>query len=156
MTEDILNPSGSGLSEREILDRHIQSLGEADRACERLARNADSNYLSPRGKDYGDLKRALTLMEGTCRQMAHYRGDTRWLKLGVVYAKAMRGSQAKFVGQRWAWYGELRALFRLGHVRLAELAEQKTGRSGLILPKRTDWLIMPDHKVPQPNRGTMH
>lgn len=146
----------SGLSEQEILDRHRQALGEADRACQNLSRNADPDHKAPRGKEYGDLKRALDNLEGSARQMAHHRGDTRWLKLGVVYAKAMRGAQQKFIGQKWAWFAELRQLFHLGHRRLAELAEEKTGRTGLILPKRTDWLVLPDWRSPFNPAGRLH
>lgn len=141
------------LTETDILDRHKQALGEAHRAAQNLGRNADPSYLAPRGKHYGDLKRALTALEGSCRQMAAWRSDARWLKLGVIYAKAMRGAQAKFVGQRWSWFNELMALFVLGHNRLDELQTMKTGRlsSSPILPNNPSaWLHLPDHKVPMP------
>lgn len=143
------------ISETEILDRHRQSLGEAHRACQRLGKNADPTYLAPRGHDYGNLKRALDTLEGSARQMAHFRADARWLKLGMLYAKARRAAQAKFVGQRWDYFGELMKLFELGHRRLEEL-QARTGTHGPILPSRpSEWLHLPDHKVPWPNRGPM-
>ena len=143
----------SALSENEILSRHKQALGEAHQAAQMLGKNADPEYLEPRSRHYGNLKRALNNLEGSCRQMAHWRGDARWLRLGVIYARAMRGAQAKFVGQRWAWFNELMSLFVLGQVRLDELQNMKTGRlsSSPILPSNPSaWLHLPDHKVPMP------
>lgn len=133
------------LSENEILDRHQQALGEARRACQHLGRNADPEYLAPRGAHYAHLTRSLKALEGSCRQMAHFRSDARWLRLGIHYARQMRTVQAKFVGQQWAWFNEFKALFELGERRLAELRDAKTGVSGAILPKRaSEWLILPD------------
>lgn len=137
------------LTEAEILSRHHQALGEARGACQRLGRNADADYLAPRGHDYGELRRALKALEGSSRQMAHFRADARWVKLGIVYAKAMRAAQAKFVGQRWSYFNELTALFELGLRRMNDLKDNRTGRLGAILPTQpTDWLILPDLKRP--------
>lgn len=137
------------ITENEILSRHKQALGEAHRACQRLGRNADTDYLAPRGNDYGDLKEALTLLEGSTRQMAHFRADARWLRLGVVYAKAMRIAQVKFVSQKWNAFNELKGLFELGHRRIEEL-QTRTGTTGPILPQNpSSWLTMPDVKLPQ-------
>lgn len=69
------------LTETEIVDRHRQALGEAHRACQRLGKNADDDYLAIRGPDYTALKEAVELLEGSARQMAHFRSDARWLKL---------------------------------------------------------------------------
>lgn len=148
------------LTENEILSKHTQALGEAHRACQNLGRNADPEYLAPRGHDYGNLSRALKALEGSARQMAHFRADARWLKLGIVYAKAMRGAQVKFVGQRWGYFNQLMALFELGVRRLDDLQNRKTGTSGPILPTRpaSEWLILPDHKpaLRPPWRGSVH
>ena len=140
------------LSETDIIDRHKQALGEAHRACQRLGRNADPDYMAPRGHDYSNLRRALQALEGSCRQMAHFRADARWIKLGVVYAKAMRTAQAKFVGQRWAYFNELTKLFELGQRSMEDLQSRKTGRLGAILPSQpTDWLVLPDLRIPRPH-----
>ena len=147
------------LTEVEILDRHAQALGEAHQACQRLGRNADPEYLAPRSRDYGNLKRALQALEGSARQMGHFRADGRWFRLGIVYAKAMRVAQAKFVGQRWAAFNEMMKLFDIGFHHLDELKNGRTGATGPILPKRaSEWLILPDHRVPMPPpwRGTTH
>jgi hypothetical protein len=133
------------LSEREILDRHRQALGEAKRACQKLSRNADPEYIAPRGEWYAELRSSLMLLEGSCRQLAHHRGDARWLKLGILYGKTMRSCQSRFVGQRWAWFGQLTQLFVIGQRNIDDL-DKSTGRIGPILPARpSDWLLLPNH-----------
>lgn len=140
----------TALTETEILDRHTQSLHEARQACQFLARQADPELLAPRGRHYQALKEALALLEGTCRQMAAFRDDARWLRLGMVYAKAMRLAQVKFVGQRWAAFGTMMGVFDNGLRNMTDLKDQRTGRRGMILPSRpSDWLVMPDFVVPQ-------
>lgn len=55
------------------------------------------------------LAEANKQAEGCCRQMAHWRGDTRWLKVGEIYAGMTRKASA--------------------------LATRRTGRAGtLIMP----------------------
>ena len=147
------------LSESEILSKHHDALGEADRACQNLGKNADPTYLAPRGHDYGNLKRALKALEGSARQMAHFRADTRWVKLGIVYARAQTQCQHKFVGQKWAYFNKLRELFVLGQRRMTALAEMRTGTRGPILPTQpTSWLVLPDWSAPRPPpwRGEVH
>lgn len=130
------------LSEQEVLSKHSQCLGEGHKACQRLGRNADPTHLAPRGHDYGELRRALKELEGTCRQMAALREDTRWTKLGIFYAKVMRAIQPKFVGQRWVWFGKLAELFEQGQRRVAELKDAKTGKLGPILPQNpSSWIL---------------
>lgn len=138
----------SDLTENDILDRHRDALGLAHRACQNLGRNAADDYLAPRGTDYGNLKEALELLEGSARQMAHFRADARWLKLGILYAKAMRLAQVKFIGQKWNAFNQMMPLFVTGKKHLEDL-QMKTGTRGPILPNRpSDWLVMPDWKSP--------
>ena len=143
-------------SEAEILSKHIQCLHEGRDACLELAKNADPEKAAPRGRPYGNLKRALKALEGTCRQMAFHRADARWTKLGFVYARAMRIVYAKFMDNNWAAFKEISQLFEIGLKRMEALATAKTGRTGAILPKRTDFLILPDVKTPGSFRGTTH
>lgn len=135
----------SDLTEAEILSKHQQSLKEARHHCAELARCADPMIIAPRGWRYTKLRTALQELEGTCRQMAHWREDARWLKLGIVYAKAMRTVQARFTLHDWQAFGKLVALFDKGLVSMEGLRDSRTGRSGMILPSQpTDWLILPD------------
>ena len=141
----------SALSEAEIVDRHRQALGEARTACQMLARQADPDQIAPRGRHYRMLKDSLKALEGSCRQLAHYRADARWLKLGIVYAKAMRTVQRAFVGQRWADFGSMTSLFEMGLRNMVDLKDQRTGKRGAILPSRpSDWLVLPDHRPAMP------
>lgn len=139
----------SDLTQSEILDKHRQSLKEARDACLWLARNADPDQIAPRGAHYRNLKTAMSELEGTARQMSAFRDDTRWLPLGILYgAKTARLAQKFFVQMDWTMFGKLAEVFANGLVRMDELATKKTGRVGPILPKRTDWLILPDHVPP--------
>lgn len=147
----------SNLGEREIIDRHCQALGEAHRACQELGRNADPDHIALKGGHYVALKAALDMLEGSARQMAHYRSDARWLKLGIHYAKVMRAVQVKFVGQRWAFFNQLMQLFTEGRRHMDDLATVKTGRIGAILPERpSDFLILPDWRPAMPRGVTVH
>jgi hypothetical protein len=146
----------SDLTEAEILDRHQDALGIAHRSCQSLGRNAADDYLAPRGQDYGELKEALELLEGSARQMAHFRADARWLKLGILYAKVMRKAQASFIAQRWNDFNKLMPLFVTGKRHLQDL-QMKTGTRGPILPQRpSDWLIMPDLPLMRPPPIRIH
>jgi len=147
----------SDLTELEILSKFNQSIREARDACAWLAKNADPEWLAPRGVHYRRLKTALSELEGCARQMSQFRSDTRWLPLGILYgAKAARLAQKYFVQLNWKGFGELTKLFDMSERRADELANAKTGRLGVILPTRTDFLMLPDHRVPMPNRGTRH
>lgn len=46
----------------------------------------------------GEILRSLAEFnkkcEGSCRQMAYWRGDTRWLQMGEVYAKMAQKATA--------------------------------------------------------------
>lgn len=146
----------SGLTENEILAKHEQSLKEAHRACQMLGKNADPDYIAPRGHLYGQLKRACMALEGSARQLAAFREDARWLKLGIFYAMVQRKNQAAFVGQRWGYFEKLQQLFTDGTARMNELRHAKTGKRGPILPARpSEFLLVPDHRVPWPNRGIL-
>jgi hypothetical protein len=142
------------LTEQEVLDRHLQALGEAHRACHNLGRNADIDILKPRGQDYGELKEALEALEGSARQMSHFRSDARWVRLGILYAKVMRTAQASFVAatidyRRWNDFNRLMPLFANGKRHLQDL-QARTGTLGPILPQNpSSWLVLPDLRIPK-------
>lgn len=85
--------------------------------------------------------------------MSMFRSDARWTKLGFVYARALRLIQKKFTAMDWLAFRDLIPLFENGLKRMDELATAKTGRTGPILPQRTDWLILPQN-VPKPSLWT--
>lgn len=138
----------TALTENEVLTKHQQSLGEADRACQELGRNADLEYFAPRGVHYRALTTAIKELEGTCRQMAAMRDDARWLRLGITYGKMLNLVQHKYGNHQWNFFNELRKFFVEQGVRnLAELKENRTARVGPILPHRaSQWLQMPANK----------
>lgn len=140
------------------MSRHRDALGEAHRACQALGSQVDPEKAAPRGRHYADLTKALKALEGTCRQMAHFRGDMRWVRLQFVYVRVMQVKQARFVSQNWAWFGKLTDLFVLGKRRLAELNEQKTGVRGPILAQRpSEFLTLPEPpKLWTPPGTTIH
>lgn len=145
------------LTERDITDRHTQALGEAWRAAQALGRNADPSYMAPRGGYYWDLRGALLNLEGSSRQMAHFRADARWVKLGIFYARILRQGQVKFVGQKWAWFAALKQVFELGERSMRDLETRKTGARGPVLPTQpTDWIIMPDLRIPSSDHRRLH
>lgn len=136
-------------TESECLAKHKDALGEAHRACQRLGKNAAEGVLKPRGRDYANLKTALEELEGSARQIAMFRRDARWLRLGILYAKTLQGCQRRFVGQRWTFFRDLMPLFENGKVQLEQL-QAKTGVIGAILPQRaSEWLIMPEWRAPK-------
>lgn len=72
------------LQETEILDKLIDSLRIAAQASDDIA------IRPKRGRTYRELRDALAEAEGACRQMAHWRGQYQWLKLGSIMAEAHR------------------------------------------------------------------
>jgi hypothetical protein len=142
----------SDTREVELFDRHIQALGEARRCCEHLGSQLDPEKAAPRGWAYAELKKSLKYAEDSLRQVAAYRSDTRWLKLAMIYARAMRAAQIKFVGQKWGWFTGLVKVLDAGLVNMDTLKHTRTGARGPILPTRpaSEWLIMPDWRLPRP------
>lgn len=134
------------LTEQEILDRYIQSTKEAKDCAVWLGGQADAGNMAPRGSRYARLREALRRMEGCCRQMAHWRADARWLKLSIVWGKAQRLVQAKFVGQRWAAFSAMVPYFDNAIFQMESLRDRKTGKTGAILPTpgAMDWVRVPD------------
>ena len=140
----------SGLTEQEVLSKYKQSLAEARDACQWLAKNADPLYFAPRGRHYRLLKTALKELEGASRQMCAFRSDTRWVRLGIHFAKRMQVVQRLFANHNWLAFGQLVALFDNDLVHADELTHRKTGTLGPLLPKNPSaWIIMPDALPPR-------
>lgn len=69
----------TGTTEVELFDQLISNLKAAISECETLA------VLPFRGPAYIRLRENFKLMEGSCRQIAQWREDSRWLPLGLYF-----------------------------------------------------------------------
>lgn len=133
----------SDLTENEVLDRMKTSLREAIDACRQLA------VKSVKGQPYETLREHLLMIEGCCRQLAAFRGDTRWLPIGKLMAEChqkaggwLRGYKDRESGIRiMTAAGERNKLFLMLAVNLADIHDSastlytaKTGTTGAILP----------------------
>lgn len=133
----------SDLSEVEVIDRMRTSLREAIQA------SADLATMSRKGPTYNRLREHLALVEGSCRQLAVFRQDTRWYTFGMMMAEChkragdwLRGWKDPKTGRRHHWRpGEKNKLFLILEANLKaiyQMAEavrtQKTGTVGMILP----------------------
>ena len=136
--------------EAEFLSKHKDALKKARECCERLKLNADHDTAAPRGALYLDLAFANKELEGTCRQMFHWRGDdARWLRLGAVYANAAKLAAKYLRMERWRAFGELAKVYELGLRRVDDLGDRPNGRLGkLILPGDiSPWFVPPKDAV---------
>lgn len=149
------------LTESEIIARHKQALSDARGECDWLAAQERSKWekgtARPRGRHYMNLRDALNKLEGSCRQMAHWRGDARWLKLATIYQRAMPMCQRWYMAQKWLQFGQLAEVFESGQARMAYLRDGRTGAlsSRPILPEpgNMDWARLPDWKPAWQPRG---
>lgn len=127
------------LTEHEILDCLVENFRLAAGHCDALA------VLPARGPIYRLLRKELELVEGCCRQVAQYRGDARWLRIGLMMEEAHRRAGTWLRDKsmpRTATLNAAHPLFlrlaenlRAGQKRAEELRDKATGRVGLILPK---------------------
>lgn len=136
------------LTEAEILSQHVDQLKIAKECCDRLKMNAVE--ISPRGFVYMQLIGANKKLDGTCRQLFHWRGDdARWIKLGSVYVRAMKVAARLMLKEQWAAFGALAQLYELGQRRVDELGTRPTGRSidKFIVPGPIDTWFEPKHPL---------
>ncbi len=116
------------LTEREIFACLIENWRLAAEDCDRLARGE-------RGSVYRRLKTELALIEGSMRQAAVWREDTRWLEIMKIPAKAHQ-SAGLWLRERHAAgkFAKLAEILRFGQKATEELRTKRTERLGLILP----------------------
>jgi len=151
------SPVMGALTEQEIFNCLSENLRMAIDACDLLA-------TTPlKGPVYDRFRKALKLVEGSCRQASAWREDTRWLPIGLMMEEAhkragewLRGVKTPDGKRRPIPFGEKHPLF----VRLAEnlrallktvddLRTKQTGRMGMILPdmaamtRRESGLLVP-------------
>ena len=130
------------LTEIEIFDCMTSNLKLAIEACDALAR------IPLKGATYDKLRKTLRLIEGTCKQAAAWREDTRWLPLGMQMGRVhqmagdwLRGIKMPDGTRVKITDGELHPCFvklaenLRGLLKIAENYRTKaTGRRGMILP----------------------
>jgi hypothetical protein len=131
------------LTETEIFNCMSENLRTAIDDCDLLA-------TTPlKGPVYNRFRKALKLVEGSCRQASAWRSDTRWLPIGLMMEEAhkragewLRGVKQPNGGRRPIPHGEKHPLF----LKLAEnlrallktvndLRTKQTSRAGMILPE---------------------
>lgn len=139
------------LTEVEIFDCIRTNAKLAAEHCGGLAKQ-------PReGDTYDQLRAELKLIEGACRQASAWRGDTRWLPIGLAMEEAhtragdwLRG--VKVAGMRirlaerhnFECFTALAANLRSLAANMEKLQHARTNRCGLILPD----------SLPAPHRDT--
>lgn len=130
------------LTEAEIFDCIRTNARLAAEDCDKLAKK-------PReGITYENLRNELKLIEGACRQASAWRGDTRWLPLGLAMEQAHTAAGDWLRGIKLEGGGRIAIAPRHLHANFTKLAENlraiasgmeklrdnKTNRVGLILP----------------------
>jgi len=117
-------------TEHEITERLRSSLRKGAEAAYKLSRGE-------RGFAFLDLTREMKIAETCCRQMAFNREDTRWLPFGIKLSEAQKrcGQWLREKQPSWRFKGlaEILASFVAN---MEQLETRKTGRRGIILPKK--------------------
>ena len=131
------------LTEAEIFDCMRTNFRTAIDECEYLTKRPTG------GIHYDRFRKALRLIEGTCKQANCWREDTRWLPIGKMMAEChlragewLRGIKQEDGSRIKIATGELHPAFAMlaeNLKALMRLAEQirfaATHRSGMILPE---------------------
>ena len=131
----------SDLTEAEVIDRMKTSLREAVQSCKELA------VRSRTGPHYSNLREHLALIEGCLRQLAAFRGDTRWLPIAMQIEQCHKAAGGWLRGY---WDHGVKIVLAPGHTNkmfvllgnnliaiyesVDKLSTAKTGISGPILP----------------------
>lgn len=118
------------LTEPEIFDRMRTSLREAIEACDVLV------GIPAQGPTYVKLRENLKLVEGCCRQAAHWREDSRWLQYGLMMEDAHQRSLnwLRYRNPRWL-FGKLGEALRGLMKQLDDLKDKAPPKLGTILPE---------------------
>ena len=126
--------------ETEFLTRHKEDLRQAAELCRELQKQAVQ--VTPRQRKYLALRALCKRLEGSCRQMAHERGDDfTWLQAAHHYAQTDKVIQKLRSSGHWLKFGPLADVFEAGIAKIDRLAHTATGvtsrstSSLLILPK---------------------
>lgn len=121
----------SDLTEREIFDRLVTSFREVAEHCEALAVQVNR----VKGQRYVKLREHLKLVEGSCRQAAMWRDDSRWLQIGQFAAECHRkcGDWLRFK-TKGPMFLKLAENMRMMQKAAEQMRDAATGVRGPILP----------------------
>lgn len=116
-------------TEQEMIGALRENFRLAAEECDKLANGK-------RGRAYLRLRDHLKTVEQSCRDIAHNRGDTRWLPMGLKMAEAHQLCGGWLRAREPSWrFKSLSEILRHGMKICDTLAVKKTGRlSGPILP----------------------
>ena len=119
----------SDLTEVEIFDCLKSNLKAAAEHCLDLERKP------LQGPSYIKLREELKLVEGACRQAAHWREDSRWLSIGLKMEEAHRlcGGWLRGKHPRFMFRALAEALVHFYNF-AEDVRTKRTGRAGVILP----------------------
>lgn len=124
------------VTETEILTCLRENFRLAAEHCDALA------VLPGRGPTYELLRTELKTVENCCRQVAWYREDTRWLRIGMLMAEAHKRAgtwlrtypRTMVSNAAHPMFTRLADNLRAGIERVDELQNKATGRIGMVLP----------------------
>ena len=127
------------VAEREILSLLKETFLRSAEHCDKLA------VLPARGPTYRKLRTDLATCENCCRQVAWYRQDARWLRIGLMMEEAHKRAggwlrdrtmpRTENSNLAHPLFLRLADNLRFGAKRAEELETMATGRLGMILPK---------------------
>lgn len=123
----------SDLTAREVFERLVTSFREAAEHCEALA--VQINRV--KGQRYVKLREHLMLIEGSSRQAAFYRDDSRWLQIGQFAAESHKRCGNWLRSRlRGPMFLKLAENMRMMQRAAEEMRDQATGVRGPILPQQ--------------------
>lgn len=118
------------LTETEIFARMSESFRIAAECCDALV------ILPAAGPSYIKLREHLKLIEGCCRQAAHWREDSRWLPIGLKMEEAHQRA-GDWLRKHYArkMFLTLAVILRAGGKSAIELRDKAPPNLGTILPE---------------------
>ena len=135
--------------ETEVLGRHKEDLRVAAEICRELQKQAVMP--TPRQKTYLRLRATCKRLEGSCRQMAHERGDDfTWLQAAHHYNKVSEAAQQLRKKGEWLRFGKLAEVFDASLPKVERLATIANGVTSL---STSPLLVLPPFLRPKVTAG---
>ena len=135
--------------ETEFLGRHKEDLRVAAEICRELQKQAVMP--TPRQKTYLRLRATCKRLEGSCRQMAHERGDDfTWLQAAHHYNKVSEAAQQLRKKGEWLRFGKLAEVIDASLPKVERLATIANGVTSL---STSPLLVLPPFLRPKVTAG---